>query len=155
MAIIMVNKDGTSNAKPGDYVVTGGGVYKKTESGSIRVMGLDTPTGSSSKMSDVVSTFNRLTSGSGSGSGSSSGGSGSTSTTKSTSTGSTPATTDGTTDIYDSAENYDNYTLPLSYDYSNPSYDTSGTLSKVVGYAVVGLVLLVVADRLMNGGGNK
>lgn len=55
------------------------------------------------------------------------------------------------TQVHDSLENYDDFTLPLSYDYSSFSSGGSGSasMSKVVGYAVVGLVLLVVADKLI------
>lgn len=34
MAIKIANPDGTSNAKPGDVVITGGGIFKKNEDGS-------------------------------------------------------------------------------------------------------------------------
>lgn len=57
MAIVLVNKDGTSNAKVGDIVVTGGGVYRKTETGSEYIGGLDTKSGKSSNYADVVRNF--------------------------------------------------------------------------------------------------
>jgi hypothetical protein len=134
MAYVLVNKDGTNNAKVGDIVVTGGGLFEKTASGiSKRVGDLYTSNGRSGNYADVVDAFNKLTG----------------SSNQTTKTTTTTTTKDGTTEIYDSAENYDSYTLPLSYDYSSGSYDTSGTLSKVIGYAIVGLVLLVVADKLI------
>lgn len=34
MAILKANKDGTSNAKPGDIVITGGGVFQKNADGT-------------------------------------------------------------------------------------------------------------------------
>lgn len=57
MAIVLVKKDGTSNAKVGDIAVTGGGIYRKTETGSEYIGGLDTKSGKSSNYADVVRNF--------------------------------------------------------------------------------------------------
>lgn len=78
MATYIVGNDGKApaNAKPGDKIVTGGGVYEKTATGSIRVGGIDTPTGTSSNMADVQNTFNRLTGGGSPGGSKGGGGSG-------------------------------------------------------------------------------
>lgn len=146
MAILMVNKDGTSSAKVGDYVVTGGGVYQKTATGSIRVMGLDTPTGSSKNMSDVVSTFNRLTGGS----------SGSQSSTPVTTK--TPSYTQPSVSVDSIDDNGIAKVTVAGYDptdysvYSGGSSSSSGVnISSIMGYIVLGLVGIALLDRFMNG----
>lgn len=65
MAILMANKDGTSNAQPGDIVVTGGGVYQKGKAGekSILIGGLDTVSGKTGQIADVIRNYNNIVSG--------------------------------------------------------------------------------------------
>lgn len=139
MAIVLVNKDGTSNAKVGDYVVTGGGVYQKTATGSIRVMGLDTPTGSSKDYNDVVSKFASLVSGSGS-------------------SGNEKTTSNETVKINSIDDNgivtvagYD----PTDYSTAYKTTSSSSGISNILGYVILGLVGIALLDRFMNGGGKR
>lgn len=144
MAIVLVNKDGSSNAKVGDYVVTGGGVYKKTATGSVRTGDLDTSTGSSGNFSDVVAKFNSLVSGGG----------GSNNETK------TKTTTDGTkkeTVTVDSVDDNGIATVtvagydPADYSTSYKTTSSSSGIGTILGYAVLGLVGIALLDRFMNG----
>ncbi|MBR0596594.1 hypothetical protein [Sinanaerobacter chloroacetimidivorans] len=137
MAIVLVNKDGTSNAKVGDYVVTGGGVYQKTATGSIRAMGLDTPTGSSKDYNDVVSKFASLVSGSGS-------------------SGNEKTTSNETVKINSVDDNgivtvagYD----PTDYSTAYKTTSSSSGISNILGYVILGLVGIALLDRFMNGKG--
>ena len=60
MALLLVNKDGTSNAQPGDLVVTGGGIFEKLANGtSVKVS--DLPGGNTGSYDAVKSAFNKLT----------------------------------------------------------------------------------------------
>lgn len=163
MAIIKVNPDGSSNAKVGDWVVTGGGVFEKTATGSVQVKNAagenilkDLIGASTTKSSAVVdAAYNLLTTGRTSGS--------KTTTPAPVYTAPAPVVVKPTvpasnvidevlnnTEVFDSATNYDSFTTP-SYDLSSGA---SGTLnlSKIGGYAVVGLVLIVVLDKLIGGG---
>lgn len=141
MGYVLVDANGKHNAIVGDKVVTGGGVYEKMADGTSKLVEkLSTPSGTTKSYADVVNEFNRLASG---------GSKNSSSTTNTTVV--TPYAPPPTTQVYDSPTNYDNYTLPLEYDYSSASSQAavSNTGSKIVGYAVVALVLLVVADKIM------
>ena len=60
MALLLVNKDGTSNAQAGDLVVTGGGIYEKLADGtSVKVS--DLPGGNTGSYEAVKNAFNKLT----------------------------------------------------------------------------------------------
>ena len=61
----LVNTDGHRNAAIGDRIVTGGGIYKVTAYGGVRVDSLPTATGTSRSASEVASITNssRLASG--------------------------------------------------------------------------------------------
>lgn len=158
MAILNVNADGSSNAQVGDFVVTGGGVFQKTVNGSIPVtnangvnilkdlVGVAT-TGSSAI---VTAAFNMLRTGNVTSAPA-------TSTPKSVTP--TPAAVPKTnviddmlndTQVFDSASNYDSFTTP--------DYTTSGSggsslnFSNIFGYAIVGLILVVVLDKFIGGG---
>lgn len=56
---VLVNRDGTSNAKAGDIVVTGGGLYKKNADGTSTKVG-DLPGGPTSDYNKVVEEYNKL-----------------------------------------------------------------------------------------------
>lgn len=56
---VLVNPDGTSNAKAGDIVVTGGGLYRKNADGSSTKIG-DLSGGSTSDYSKVIEEYNKL-----------------------------------------------------------------------------------------------
>jgi len=147
MAYVLVNKDGTSNAKVGDYVVTGGGVYQKTESGSVKVDSLPTPTGKTTDYSVVQSVYNQIVNATGQKS------SQSNTPQKTTSGGGEliPVITPKAVDVNGivSVDSYD----PYDYGYADDYYSRAPTgIGKVIGYAVLGLIGLVVLDRVMMGG---
>jgi len=145
MAFLKANPDGTSSAQIGDFVVTGGGVFQKTSNGSIPVTNANgdnilkdlvgVATTKSSALVDAA--FNMLSTGN-AGSGS-------------------PAPKTNvidevltTTQVFDSASNYDSFTTP---DYtSSGSGGSSFSFTKIFGYAIVGLVLIVVMDKFIGGG---
>ena len=56
---VLVNRDGTSNAKAGDIVVTGGGLYKKNADGTSTKVG-DLSGGSTSDYNKVIEEYNNL-----------------------------------------------------------------------------------------------
>lgn len=150
MAILLVDpKTGRAdNAKPGDYVVTGGGIYQKTETGSVWVGGIDTPTGTSKSFSDVVATYNRLISGGG----------GSTKKEEKAA-----VTTKQLQDDLEITGVDDNGILSVSgYDPTIfPVYipmDSSGgnaasvDFGNIAGYVILGLVGIALLDRIIGGG---
>lgn len=157
MAIVLVNKDGTSNAKAGDYVVTGGGVYYKNPvtGNTDRVSGLDTSTGSSGNFNDVISKFNSLINNSSSNSSSSS-----SNTSTNTSAGSVVSNT-GSKGVVELAPdplfNPNEYMTGGNTYYGTASGTTNSTatsgLNKIIGYAVVGLVGIALLDKFMNSKG--
>jgi hypothetical protein len=152
MAILLVNKDGTSNAKAGDYVVTGGGIYQKNADGSsTKVAGLpNTATGSSKNYNDVVSAFSSLV-------GSSSSGGSVTSGTDTAHVG----TTKETASVDDVDDNGIAKVTVAGYDpsdyavYSSGSSGSSTSISTVLGYVILGLIGVALLDRFMNGGGKR
>lgn len=143
MAYILANKDGTSNAKIGDIVVTGGGLFKKNDDGSVsRVGSLNTPTGKTGSYDEVVNAFYKITSG----------------------IVSSPAPTyqapsveqkpSGIVELKpDPLFDPNEFTTSGSPIYgtvnSNNSTASSG-LNKIVGYFVVGLVGIALLDRFVN-----
>ena len=132
MAILIANKDGTSNAKPGDTVVTGGGIYRKNADGtSSLVSKLPTSTGKTSDYGVLTQIYNNMTS-------------------KPVKEPSIIDQTLNNTEVFDSAVNYDSFTTPTS----SGSLTTGQTINfgNIFGYVIVGLVLLVVLDKLMGGG---
>lgn len=149
MAILMSNPDGTSNAKVGDYVVTGGGIYYKDTSGSIKVSDLSDYIGKAvtgSKL-DVAKAYQSVIN---------SGKYGANASVNTIVVNKTEETTKPT--VFDTEENYDDFTSGITYDPQAavsgniPNYNSSTsstTLTNVVGYAIVGLVLVAVLDRLM------
>ena len=162
MAYYIVNDNGKapSSAKVGDIIVTGGGLYEKTATGSVRRQDLEDSTGYSTTGSykSVVDTYNRIT-------GKSSGGSSGSTTTTNDPTPGPAGTTNVTTEtIPDSAGGtnlnvgYDvngigNITgfNPNSYGTSSGgiSTDTSNTVKNVLGYLILGIIGLVLLDRAL------
>jgi len=132
MALLIANKDGTSNAKAGDTVVTGGGIYRKNADGtSTLISKLPTSTGKTSDYGVLTHIYNSMTS-------------------KPVKEPSIIDQTLNNTEVFDSATNYDSFTTP-----TGSGAITSGqtiNFSNLFGYIIVGLVLLVILDKLMGGG---
>jgi len=167
MAYYIVNDNGQapSSAKVGDIVVTGGGIYEKTATGSVRRTDIETSTGytTTGNYSSVVEQFNRITGKSSGGSGNS--GSGNNGTTPgaagtSGATNPTPGTPDaaGGTDLNATVD--ENGIVDLSgFKNFNPgnystggsgiSSDTSTTVKNVLGYIILGIIGLVLLDRAL------
>lgn len=146
MAYVLVNPDGTSNAKPGDKVVTGGGIYEKLADGTSRLVEKLPGIGTTKNYSDVVSAFSKLASGSG-------GAANNISRDDLKTTQQPDLTVDSVGangELKVSVAGYD----PGDY---NTAYKTTGgpNLSTVMGYVVLGLVGVALLDRFMNGGGDR
>lgn len=149
MAIIMANRDGTSNAKPGDVVVTGGGLFRKNEDGpSTKIGSLNTPTGTSKNYDDVLKTYTTLTSGSGA---------------YKPAPAPTPVPVIKETPISGVVElepdplfDPNEYVIGGNSTYgtsnSSPSTTYSSGLNNILGYVIVGLVGIALLDRFMNSG---
>jgi len=155
MAILTVNKDGTSNAKAGDYVVTGGGIFRKNADGSSTkvstlkdYIGKDT-TKNYSDLSNIASSFAAHQSVIGGVSASVS-----SSSTKNVAKDTQKAAKE---DTYTPTSVDDNGIMSgivgfTPVDYSTGSTASSDGINKVVGYIVLGLVGLAVLDRFVNKG---
>lgn len=152
MALIIANRDGTSNAKPGDTVVTGGGLYVKKEDGTSQFLSPLPVAGGKTGSYDVVkSVFNSLNVNIG---------------TKGGSLGA--LTKDGKvlpgtgfkyedqTVVEDTNWNYDSFT-GSEYDPSDYAAPSSSGVSgsSIAGYIIVGLVGLAVLDRFVGGSSQK
>lgn len=148
--ILTVNKDGTSNAKAGDYVVTGGGIFRKEADGSSTkvsslkdYIGKDT-TKNYNDLKGVAQSF-AAHQGVGGISGT-------------VSSGKTAAASKPTKEEkYTPTMVDDNGIMSgivgfTPVDYSTGSAASSAGANKVVGYVVLGLVGLVVLDRLLDRG---
>ena len=137
MALIIANRDGTSNAKAGDTVVTGGGLYVKNEDGTSKFLSpLPTATGKTGSYDVVQSVFNSLNKNIG--------------TTKKNGA-IVPVAADQNV-VVDTPWNYDSFTTP-DYDpsdYASPS-GSSVSGSTIAGYIIVGLVGLAVLDHFVGG----
>ncbi|MBE6033887.1 MAG: hypothetical protein E7222_04220 [Clostridiales bacterium] len=149
MALVLVNKDGTSNAKPGDTVIHGGGMTTINKDGTKTTVPLP-GVGKTKNYNTVVDVMNNLTK---TESAWATGGS-------SSSSGRTQSVTQNPVEVFDSETNYDDFTSSLSFNYDPmaavngniPNYSGSGSsvsLSNVVGYGIVGLVLIAVLDKLI------
>ncbi len=140
MAFILQGKNGTNNAQIGDFVVTGGGVFQKTENGSVKIS--DLKGGNTGSYADLVSKFSKHYSDSAGISGS----------------GRNIADSNILNPTPSPEIDYDlgvdnNGIAMLGYDpnqyvaaYSSSS-STSSTLNTIFGYVIVGLVGLVVLNR--------
>lgn len=148
MAYVLANSDGTSNAKPGDVVVTGGGLYRKEANGTSTYLGgVSGLTGGKTKSySELQKAFNDNYGGwIGGGSGGS---------TKNTwNYGDAGQMIKPTPDEYTAAADVNGiYTIDgIGYTFPGaPTYSTSGDANAVknfFGYILLGLVALVILDR--------
>lgn len=145
MAVLIANKDGTSNAKAGDIVITGGGIFKKKADGTSEFINpLPTSTGKTSDYNVLTGIYNQMS------------GKGSSAAAPATPVVTQPVTNPidqvlGDTTVFDSYTNYDSFTTPgtgSSALYSGQKIN----FSNIMGYVIVGLVLLVVLDKLIGGG---
>lgn len=162
MAILLPNKDGTSSANVGDIVVTGGGIYEKTANGSVRRTDLEAQSGYSGGVGDYHTLSNTVynTVRAALSNGSSSGGSGGNNQSIGGDTMPTPAPAvdlDTSTDVngivsFDDFENFGAYGYDPNYFATNTS-GTGAGVKTALGYVAVGLVGLVILDRLVSGGG--
>ena len=148
MAYLIANPDGTSNAKPGDTVVTGGGIYKKMADGTSKLIDkLPTPSGKTTSYSELQKIYNSIAFGVGGAA---------TSTTKKASTSQSSGSSGS---VFSSAANFDSFQNSFFQDpgYGDYNYSYSGGsdlsgVGKVAGYVIVGLVLVAILDRVMMGG---
>ena len=143
MAILLANKDGTSNAKPGDVVVTGGGIFRKNEDGtSTKMQALPTYGGKTSDYNIVTNIWREMTG---------TGGDYIPTNTAPKAQSPVDQVLNDTT-VFDSYTNYDSFTTPGTG--SAPVFTGSKiNFGNLFGYIIVGLVLLVILDKLMMGGG--
>ena len=153
MAILTAKPDGTSNAKAGDIVVTGGGIFRKNADGSSTkistlkdYIGKDT-TKNYSDLKGVAQSFQVHQSVIG-------GVSGTVSSNSSSKTAA--AVKPAKEDKYTPTSVDDNGIMSgivgfNPVDYSTGSSASSSGVNKVVGYIVLGLIGLAVLDRFLNG----
>ncbi|MHC1722248.1 MAG: hypothetical protein AB9836_03470 [Aminipila sp.] len=155
MAYVLVNKDGTSNAKPGDTVIHGGGMTTINKDGTKTTVPLP-GVGSSKNYNTVVDVMNNLTRTESSWS---TGGSNRTNNSVTQAPSVTALTAPSAITAFDSAENYDSFTSGMALNFdpmaavngATPNYSGSGGInaSKIIGYGIVGLVLIAVLDKLI------
>ena len=149
MALVLVNKDGTSNAKPGDTVIHGGGMTTINKDGTKNTVPLP-GVGTTKNYSTVVDVMNNMTKNDSAWATGRKGNSNSSN---------QAVTTQNPVEVFDSSTNYDDFTgLDFNYDPmaavngNIPNYSSSGnsvSLSNVVGYGIVALVLIAVLDKLI------
>ncbi len=155
MAVIVAKPDGTSSAKAGDTVITGGGIYRKNEDGSSTKLeslkdfiGAGT-TKDYSQLATIAKSYVSRESAKGGSSESY------------VETSSRKETTPATNDTY-YAQSVDSNGIvsavqgftPVDYSSTSAAGSSSG-VNKIVGYIVLGLVGLAVLDRFIGGGGKK
>lgn len=142
MAYVLVNPDGTSNAKPGDKVVTGGGVYEKLKDGTSRLVESLPIIGKTSNYNDVVSAYGELVRKSG----------GLKQDVKTTIQPDLTVDSVGDNGEFKvSVAGYD----PKLYDTGYKTTASSSGPSNILGYVVLGLIGVALLDRFMNGGGKR
>lgn len=157
MAILLPNKDGTSAANVGDIVVTGGGIFEKTANGSVRRADLEAQTGYSGGVGDyrtLANTVYNTVRASIESSGRSSGGN------NQSNGGGTMPPPDPVREIETSTDvngivTFDDFGF-TGFDPNYYATNTSGTgtgVKTALGYVAVGLVGLVILDRIVSGGG--
>lgn len=137
MALIIANKDWTSNAKPGDTVVTGGGLYVKQADGTSKFLSPLPIAGGKTGSYDVVqSVFSSLNKNIG---------------IDKTVKAIVPVAADQP-QVVDTNWNYDSFT-GSEYDPSDYAAPSSSGVSgsTIAGYIIVGLVGLAVLDRFIGG----
>lgn len=165
--ILLPNKDGSSAANVGDIVVTGGGIFEKTATGSVRRTDLESQTGYSggvgnySTLSNTV--YNTVRSAiQGTSSLTNTGGGG----------GNNSGTSDTPTPNVDASSSQQPQDINVNYDvngigyldgvdgiegynpYAYTDYSSGGsseTISNFFGYVLLGLVGLVILDRIVGG----
>lgn len=147
MAYVLANADGTSNAKVGDVVVTGGGLYEKTATGSKYLGGVEGLAGGKTKSySELKDAFSKNYGGwIGGGSSGGSGGS---------NNGGNNPTPAPEPDI-DATEDVNGIWYLNGFDFQGaPTYTSSGDSSAAVknffGYIILGLIALVILDRAIS-----
>ncbi len=162
MAILLPNKDGTSAAKVGDIVVTGGGIFEKTASGSVRRTDLEATSGYSGGVGDyrtlsntVYNTVRAAITNSGGGSGSSGGGSSTPDPEKATAPAPTPAPENVTFDAngigYIDTNMFGGFSGFDPNTYATNTGGSSDGLKNALGYIVLGLVGLAILDKIVGG----
>lgn len=158
MAVIIGNPDGTSNAQIGDVVVTGGGVYEKTATGSRLVatlkdfLGKDKTTSYAEVGQAYQSYMSAVSAGAAYG--------GSASANRATQTAAQRAAdTAAAKNSLAAAEDQNGIAVtgisgydPGNYVASGGSSAASSTGSNIVGYVILFLVGVAVLDRFMNKG---
>lgn len=156
MAILTAKPDGTSDAKAGDIVVTGGGIFRKNADGSSTKLstlkdyiGKDT-TKNYSDLKGVAQSFQAHQSVIG-------GVSGTVAATNSSKNNTASTQKPAKEDKYTPTSVDDNGIMSgivgfTPVDYSTGSTASSDGINKVVGYIVLGLVGLAVLDRFVNKG---
>ena len=129
MALLIANPDGTSNAKVGDRVVTGGGIFVKLADGTSKLIdALPTGSGKTSSYSEVQRIYANIVNATG-GDGSNQG------------SLLSPV-------VEDTSWNYDSFT-GVGDDYDFTSGSSSLNMSNIIGYGIVFLVGIVVLDKFM------
>lgn len=154
MAVIVANPDGSSSAKAGDTVITGGGIYRKNADGSsTKIEGLREFIGSDktkdysqlSKIAESYATRERVRGGSPAAA------------EVSSRRDTTPAANDtyyaSSVDANGIVSGVTGFT-PVDYSSGSASGSSAG-LNKVLGYVILGLVGLAILDRFVGGGGKK
>lgn len=130
MALLIANPDGTSNAKVGDRVVTGGGIFEKLADGTSKLVdSLPTGSGKTSSYSEVQRIYANIVNATGGGGGSNP----------------EPLLTPV---VEDTSWNYDSFT-GVGDDYNFSSGSGSLDMSNIIGYGIVFLVGIVVLDKFM------
>ena len=128
MALLIANPDGTSNAKVGDRVVTGGGIFEKLADGTSKLIdSLPTGSGKTNSYAEVQRIYANIVNATG-GSGSNQG----------------PLISPV---VEDTSWNYDDFTTGDDYNFSSGS--SSLNMSNIIGYGIVALVGIVVLDKFM------
>lgn len=131
MAWLIANPDGTSNAKVGDRVVTGGGIFEKLADGTSKLIdALPTGSGKTSSYSEVQRIYANIVN--------STGGSG----------GGSQDLPLINPEVVDTSWNYDSFT-GVGDDYDFTSGSSSLNMSNIIGYGIVFLVGIVVLDKFM------
>ncbi len=155
MAILLPNKDGTSAAKVGDIVVTGGGIFEKTASGSVRRTDLETTSGYSGGVGDYRTLSNTVYNTVRAAITNSGGGSSTPDPEKATAPAPTPAPENVTfdangigyidTNMFGGFNNYNPNT------YATNTGGSSDGLKNALGYVALGLVGLAILDKIVGG----
>lgn len=134
MAYVLVNPDGTSNAKVGDKVVTGGGIFEKLADGTGKLIdSLPTTTGKTGSYGEVKKIFSTIVNATGGGGGKTD-----------------PVIIEQVEQgiiIEDTEWNNDDFGYSSAGDYSLDS--SSLNVKNIVGYVIVALVGIVVLDKFM------